>query len=233
MEDGLHIAVIPDGNRRWGNIHHKTVMESHVTGVEKLKDLVSWCEEFGVKTLSIWIFSTENAGRSKEELNALFTLFEKMLDRIETDKEYEKVRNRVKIRFIGKLDIFPEKIRHRVKEIETGTSKNKEFNLVILCGYGGRQELVDAVNHMLVDSRNGNLNEIDEQKFSSYLYTSDIKDPDLVFRSAGEKRLSGLLPWQTVYSEFYFCEKLWPDVEKLDIQAAINDYKKRKRKFGK
>lgn len=233
MNDELHLAVIPDGNRRWGSLNHKTIIESHVKGVEKLKDLVHWCEELGVKTLSIWIFSTENASRSKEEIGALFTLFGVMLDRIGRDKDYDTLRKRAKIRFVGSLDIFPEIIRNKVKKIEDETAKNKEFNLMILCGYGGRQELIDAANHMISDAILGDLKKVDEKTFSSYLYAPDVSDPDLVFRSAGEKRLSGLLPWQTVYSEFYFCEKLWPDVEKSDIQDAIDEYKGRKRKFGK
>lgn len=233
MKEGIHLAIIPDGNRRWAKLNGKSIPEGHRAGIEKLKDVVEWCRDLGINTLSIWIFSTENAGRSKEEVDALFKLFEEMLNRIESSKELEQLRNKARVRFIGRMSIFPKHIVERAKAVEAKTNQDAKYTVAILCGYGGRQEIVDATNRILADAKVGKIDRVDEKLFSSYLYAPDVSDPDLVFRSAGEKRLSGLLPWQTTYSEFYFCEKLWPDVTKEDLNMAINEYRNRKRRFGK
>jgi len=233
MADNFHLAIIPDGNRRWAKQHGKSIPEGHYAGIDKLKDAVEWCKDLGITTLSIWIFSTENSGRSKEEVEALYKLFEGMLDRIESSKELEQLRTKTRVRFIGRMSIFPKQIIERAKVVEAKTNPNAKYTVAILCGYGGRQEIVDATNRIIADAKAGKIKEVDEKTFSSYLYAPDISDPDLVFRSAGEKRLSGLLPWQTTYSEFYFCEKLWPDVTKEDLNKAITEYRSRQRRFGK
>jgi undecaprenyl diphosphate synthase len=233
MENGLHIAIIPDGNRRWARQNNKSVPEGHAAGIEKLKDVVQWCKELGIRTLSVWIFSTENASRSKEEVGALFKLFEEMLNKLESHKDFDKLRKEVELRFVGNLSIFPNRLIERIKKIEHLTEKNKEYKLVILAGYGGRQEIIDAANKIAADAKAGKAKRIDEETFRSYLYAPDIPDPDLIFRSADEQRLSGLLPWQSVYSEFYFCKKLWPDVTKEDFANAITEFRNRQRRFGK
>jgi len=233
MADDFHLAIIPDGNRRWAKLHGKSISEGHRAGIDKLKDVVEWCKDLNITTLSIWIFSTENAGRSKEEVEALYKLFEEMLDRIENSKELEQLRTKARVRFVGRMSIFPKRIIDRAKEVEAKTNQKAKYTVAILCGYGGRQEIVDATNRILTDAKEGRINEVDEKAFSSYLYAPDVSDPDLVFRSAGEKRLSGLLPWQTTYSEFYFCEKLWPDITKEDLNTAVNEYRSRERRFGK
>lgn len=233
MGNGFHLAIIPDGNRRWANLHGKPIIEGHRAGIDKLKDLVGWCKELGITTLTIWVFSTENANRSKDEVEALFKQFEIVLDRIENSDEFEQMRAQIKIRFIGQLSIFPKKTIERVKAVEAKTAQNSEFTLAILCGYGGRQELVDAANRIISDAKMGIIDSIDEETFRSYLYAPELSDPDLIFRSSGEKRLSGFLPWQTVYSEFYFSDKLWPDITKEDVSTAISEFKSRKRRFGK
>ncbi len=155
------------------------------------------------------------------------------MDRIEKSKEFEKIRKEVSIRWVGKLSLFPKDIVERINKIEKLTGKNKKYTVVFLAGYGGRQELIDAANSMAVDVKSGKIKQIDEKTFNSYLYAPDISDPDLIFRSAGEQRLSGLLPWQSVYSEFYFCPKLWPDVTKEDFEKAISEFRQRHRRFGK
>jgi len=233
MSETLHLAIIPDGNRRWAKLHGKSIPEGHKAGIDKLKDVVEWCRDIGVTTLSIWIFSTENASRSKEEVESLYKLFEEMLNRIENSKELEQLRTKARVRFIGRMSIFPKHIIERAKAVEAKTNQDAKFTVAILCGYGGRQEIVDATNRIISDAKGGKIGAVDEKTFSSYLYAPDISDPDLVFRSSGEKRLSGLLPWQTVYSEFYFCEKLWPDITKEDLNTAISEFKSRKRRFGK
>ena len=184
-------------------------------------------------TLSIWIFSTENAGRSRVEVGALFKLFREVLNRLETHKDFDKLRKETGVRFVGNLSLFPKDMIEHIKKIEKLTEKNNRFKLAILAGYGGRQELIDAAQKMADDAKRGKLKSITEKTFRSYLYAPDIPDPDLIFRSAGEQRLSGLLPWQSVYSEFYFCPKLWPAVTKEDFAKAIKEYTQRHRRFGK
>ena len=230
----FHLAIIPDGNRRWAKAHGVSEIEGHRAGVQKLHDVVRWSKELGVTTLSIWIFSTENTGRSKLEVEGLLRLFEMMLEKIENDGgDYKELRESAWIRFIGKPELRSKSAQKRIKSIEDKTAKNKDFTLVILFGYGGRQEIVDATNRAIVDAKEGKIDVVDESSFRNYLYAPDIRDPDLVFRSAGEKRFSGFEPWQTAYSELYFSEKLWPDVTKEDFKTAIEEYKSRERRFGK
>jgi tritrans,polycis-undecaprenyl-diphosphate synthase [geranylgeranyl-diphosphate specific] len=233
MANDFHLAIIPDGNRRWAKLHGKSIPEGHRAGIDKLKDVAEWCKDLNITTLSVWIFSTENANRNKEEVEALHKLFEEMLNRIENSKELEQLRAKARVKFVGRLSVFPKHIIERAKAVEAKTNQDAKFTLVILCGYGGRQEIVDATNRILVDAKAGKIKEVDEKTFSSYLYAPDVSDPDLIFRSAGEKRLSGLLPWQTTYGEFYFCDKLWPDVTKEDLNKAITEYRNRERRFGK
>lgn len=225
--DGLtHIAIVPDGNRRWAKKHGKNVMEGHWAGIQKLKDVASWCRDAGVEYLTLWILSTENASRTKSEVEGLFKLFERMLGEIENGHEDSS------IRFAGDFSIFPQSLVKRAKKVEEKT-KGRKLKLIILMGYGGRREIVDAVNKLIEEAKEGKISKVDEESFRQYLYAPDIPDPDLIFRSGGEKRLSGLLPWQTTYSEFYFSDKLWPEITRDEFDTAIADYRQRHRRFGK
>jgi undecaprenyl diphosphate synthase len=223
---GITVAIVPDGNRRWAKKQGKPAMEGHRVGINKLKDLAEWCKDLDVDNLIVWIFSTENAGRNEEEVKGLFELFDKTLDRLEK----EEIKG-VRIRFVGKRDIFPKRIIDKADRLEEKTRKEKR-SLIILAGYGGRQEIVDAANRLIKDAKNGKVLRVDEKVFSSYMYAPDVPDPDIVIRT-GEKRLSGLLPWQSVYSELYFIDKLWPEFTKEDLVGAISDYRQRERRFGK
>ncbi len=229
----IHIAIIPDGNRRWAKKHNKSTKEGHRAGIEKLKKLVEWCKGLNIDTISIWILSTENLKRSKEEVDALFDLFNIMLDNLLNSKEFEKLRKEVRIRFIGDKAVFPSNLQEKMQKIESRTSKNVKYTLAILCNYGGKKEIVDSVNKIISDAKKGKIERIDEISFRNYLYAPDIRDPDLIFRAGGEKRVSGFLPWQSVYTEFYFSNKLWPEIQKKDIYTAIEEYKHRERRFGK
>jgi undecaprenyl diphosphate synthase len=223
-----HIAIIPDGNRRWAKKHGKSISEGHWAGIQKLQEVAGWCKELGVKYLTLWIFSTENASRPSEEVSTLFKLFDKMLDEVE--KKYDEDEG-VSFRFVGRLDLFPKELVARAKSIEEKT-KGRSLQVIILMGYGGRQEIVDAVNKLIGDVKKGKTDKIDEKTFTSYLYAPDVPDPDLIIRTA-EKRLSGLLPWQGVYSEIYFCKKLWPEFTKKDLAAAVRQYYATERRFGR
>jgi len=226
LKELVHVAIIPDGNRRWAKKHGKSIMEGHWAGIQKLKDVAGWCRDAGVKYLTLWILSTENASRTKSEVEGLFKLFERMLNEIEKGHEDSS------IRFAGDFSIFPASLVERARKVEEKT-KGRKLQLIILMGYGGRREIVDATNRIIKDATDGRISKVDEASFRQYLYIPDIPDPDMIFRSGGEKRLSGLLPWQTVYSEFYFSDKLWPEITKEEFAAAINDYRQRHRRFGK
>ena len=178
--------------------------------------------------VTMWGFSTENFKRDSEEISSLFGLFEKDLSAMLT-KQDELVRKNVKIRFLGKTERFPEKITRMFARVEGLTRGNKKYTLNLLLGYGGRAEIVDAVNDLIKSGAK----EADEKSLSGHMYTAGLPDPDLVIRTSGERRLSGFLPWQTVYSEIYFSEKLWPDFSREDFSDALKFYEKTQRRFGK
>lgn len=232
-----HIAVIPDGNRRWAKKHGVSLEEAYEKGIRKIGEFVKWCKEFEIEIVSAWGFSTDNIKREKEEVEKLFSLFDKYLNEI--IKEYEKKskeeieeakrKYNVRVRFLGRREIFPQKIRDAMEKIEKLTEKNEKYQLNLLLGYGGREELVDAVNAIISKG----IKRVDEKIIEEHLYTAGIPHPDLVIRTSGEIRLSGLMIWQTAYSELYFTKKLWPDFTKSDLKKALENYSKRVRKFGK
>ncbi len=177
--------------------------------------------------LSMWGFSTDNFKRDKEEIGNLFELFKKNLrEGIESEDENKK---KVRIRFLGRIHLFPKEIQMMIKKVEESTAKNSDYNLNLLLSYGGREEIVDAVNSLIKEG----VKEVDEKTISDHLYTKGLPDPDLVIRTSGEQRLSGLMPWQSAYSEFYFSEKLWPDFSKEDFVKALDEFARRKRRYGK
>lgn len=202
--------------------------EGYATGIRHIGDVLKWCKEYQVPILSMWGFSTDNAKRDKEEVGTLFGLFRKNLqEAIESD---DSNKNDLRVRFLGRFSIFPREIQEMIRKAEELTNKGKrKYQLNLLLGYGGREEIVDTVNQLL---KNG-VKEVNEEKISESLYTKGIPDPDLIIRTSGEQRLSGLLPWQSCYSELYFSKKLWPDFSKDDFVEALREYNQRKRRFGK
>lgn len=222
-----HVAIVPDGNRRWATIKGISKEEAYATGIRKIGEVLKWCKELDIQILTMWGFSLENFKREEEEIIKLFGLFKKNLMKGISSEEKEKFD--VNVRFLGRINLFPKEIQEMMKKAEEINSNKKKHHLNLLMSYGGRAEIVDAVNEIIKKGEQ----EVNEEKFSKYLYTSGIPDPELIIRTSGEKRLSGLLPWQSVYSELYFCEKLWPDFTKQDFKDAIDDYYNRKRRFGK
>lgn len=223
-----HVAIVPDGNRRWAKRNGLPVIEGHRKGIAKIRNVLRWCREYGVDTLSMWGFSCDNLLRPKREVNGLFKLFDETLMSALRDAKKEDVR----VRFFGRLSIFPARIRNRMMRLENESSTGR-YALNLFLGYGGRQEIVDAVNALLKDCSRGKLRKVNEKIFSKYLYTTGISDPDLVIRTSGERRTSGFMPWQTVYSEYYFSKKLWPDFTKRDFVRALSSYSDRIRRFGR
>jgi len=227
-----HIAFIPDGNRRWAAKNNKSLREAYEIGIRKSGDIVKWVSNIkGVDIVSFWSFSTENFKRGEEEKSVLFSLFGDFLAKglEEYVKNDDRRKNQVRINFFGRLERFPESVRERIGNMMEMTKGNGPYMVNFFMGYGGRQEIVDAVNRALKEGKG----EMDEQGFSGYLYTAGLPDPDIIVRTSGEKRLSGLMPWQSVYSELCFLDKLWPELEEKDIVEIVNDYSRRKRRFGK
>ena len=232
MDVPEHVAIIPDGNRRWGQYHGVSREGAYAIGIRKIGHAAKWCKDAGVKMLTMWGFSTENFERDEKEIEMLFSLFEQnlreALSRRDGSDDYVKKYD-ARVRFLGRINLFPKKIQDMFHKIEDHTKGHETYSLNLLLAYGGRAEIVDAVNELIKEGKG----EVNEEDLSSRMYTAGLPDPDLVIRTSGEQRLSGLMPWQTVYSEVYFSKKLWPDFSKLDFEDALSFYSHRKRRFGK
>lgn len=226
-----HIAIIMDGNGRWAKKHHTKRVNGHKEGVRVVREIVETAREIGLDYLTVFAFSTENWGRSKYEVNYLLKL---ILDSLINEID-DLVKNGVNIRFIGTHDHLPPGYDVKVAENCCRSWQNHDLYLNVAMNYGGRRELVDAVQAIAQRSKNGELNaeDIDEQVISDHLYTAGMPDPDLMIRTSGEIRLSNYLIWQSTYAEFWFTDTLWPDFTRSEFIQAILDYQNRKRRFGK
>lgn len=223
-----HIAIIPDGNRRWSVRKGISRQEGYATGIRKIGDVLKWCKASDVRMLTMWGFSTDNFKRDRKEVGGLFELFKENLKKaIDSD---DRNKEELRVRFFGRIGLFPREIQEMIKKAEETTAQgDRKYQLNLLLSYGGREELVDAINSIIGEG----LRQVDEDAISAHLYTKGLPDPDLIIRTSGEQRLSGLMPWQSCYSEFYFCKKLWPDFSRRDFKAALGEYAKRKRRYGK
>ncbi|HDI06428.1 MAG TPA: di-trans,poly-cis-decaprenylcistransferase [Candidatus Aenigmarchaeota archaeon] len=220
-----HIAIIPDGNRRYAKKMGLSIDVVYNRAMDKIYEIVEWCKELKIKTLTVWGFSTENWRRPKLEKKILFMLFEKKGKEILLDKRIDK--EGIKIKIIGNTKQFSKKLQKLFRDIEEKTKKNVKLNLNILLNYGGRKEIIQAVNQILSEGKKN----INENRFKKYLWLSD--EPDIIIRTSGEQRLSGLLPFQSVYSELYFEPKYFPEIQKKDFLKMIKTIEKRERRFGK
>lgn len=225
-----HIAIIMDGNRRWAKSKMLPVKLGHKQGAETLKKIVRHANKIGLEYITVYAFSTENWKRSKEEVEALMSLLENYLDDFAKEADTENI----VIRVLGDLTELSESLQESIKRTIERTRSNTGTIFNIALNYGGRNEIVNAVREISKEVQIGNLRieDINENIVSEHLYTKKDPDPDLLIRTSGELRLSGFLPWQTVYSEFIFLEKLWPDFSTEDLDNAIEVFKKRNRKFG-
>ncbi len=221
-----HIAIIPDGNRRWAKEHLLPSLMGHKKGVEALKNIVKACAEFDIKYLTMYAFSTENWNRKQEEVDFLMDLFCKTLEN-ETKEMHEK---NVVIKFIGDLINLPEKLQTILKYASDLTKNNTGVNLQIAFNYGSRNEIVHAIKSII--EKGIKPDDITEELISSELYTTNIPDPDLLIRTGGEMRVSNYLLWQIAYSEFYVTQKFWPEFDKEALSEAILEFKNRQRRFG-
>ncbi|MBN2096962.1 MAG: isoprenyl transferase [Candidatus Omnitrophica bacterium] len=220
-----------DGNGRWAEQKGLAKIEGHRVGGVAVEEAIKGCLELGVKVLSLYTFSTENWQRPKKEVMTLMKLLKQYL------KSRLKDLNKNKIRLVvsGERAKLPQALIQQIDKTTKATEKNSRMILNLALNYGGREEIVNAARAIAQDLNKGRLqiNQIDQEIFSSYLYTRDLPDPDLLIRTSGEYRISNFFLWQISYSEFYFTDKLWPDFKKEDLLAAVLDYQRRERRFGR
>jgi|FLYN01.1.fsa_nt_gi undecaprenyl diphosphate synthase len=221
-----HVAIIMDGNGRWAKARGLPRTEGHRAGTENLRRILKACVEFGVEILTIYAFSTENWNRPRAEVRMLMRILESVIDR-ELKELHE---SGVQIRHIGEVDRIEPRLRQKIRQACEYTKNNTKLILNVAFNYGGRDEIVQAVQRIVADGIPPE--DIDEDLISSYMYTHDLPDPDLIIRTSGEMRTSNFLTWQGTYSEYYFTPKYWPDFDKEELRKALVEYSHRTRRFG-
>jgi len=229
-----HVAIMCDGNRRWARENGFTdVTHGHRVGAKKIVEVVGWCEEQGIDTVTVYLLSTENLGRGADELELLMEIIGDVSDEIASAK------GDFRLRVIGRSELLPQELCDRLSEAEERTRDNKGVRVNIAVGYGGRQEVVDAVRELIGSLAAEGVpaaeipDRITVDSLTEHLYTSGQPDPDLVIRTSGEQRLSGFLLWQSAYSEIWFTETYWPAFRRMDFLRALRDFSTRQRRFGK
>jgi undecaprenyl diphosphate synthase len=220
-----HLAIIMDGNGRWANQINKPRVFGHEKGAQTAKKIINECIKRGIPYLTLYTFSKENWSRPEKEIDALMALLSTMLK-----SEIENMlRNNIRFNIVGKLEDLPEKTREWVLSTIEKTKNNTGLVLTLALSYGGRQEIVDALNMMIKSE----VKIINEEILKNHLYCPEMPDPDMIIRTGGEYRLSNFLLWQSAYSEIYVCDKNWPDFDESELDKALKDYEKRNRTFGK
>ena len=220
-----HIAIILDGNRRYAKKFGIPNFRGHQKGFDKIKDVLKWCIELGIKEVTLYCFSTENFKRNKKEVNYLFGLFRKKIKDFKKDKVIHG--NKVRVSFIGRTSMFPEDMQKDMKDVMEATKDYENYKLNLALAYGGRSEIVDAFKRII---KNG-IKDINEAVIKEHLYLPD--DVDILIRPGGEKRISNFLLWQSCYAELFFIDKLWPEFTKQDLIDIINEFRERERRYGK
>ena len=219
-----HIAIIMDGNGRWAKKKRLPRIMGHRAGAKTVKEIVTVCAEWNIKFLTLYAFSAENWTRPKVEINALMRLLKRYLI-----KEYKNLqKNNIKLTAIGRIEELPDFAKAELKKVIKLTSSNTGLNLNLALNYGGRAEIVDAINLIIREK----LSNINEEIFSKYLYTNGLPEPDLLIRTSGEMRISNFMLWQSAYTEIWITKTFWPDFRKKDLLKAILDFQKRDRRFG-
>ena len=226
-----HIGVMVDGNRRWAKLAGAPTADGHQAGADKILEFLGWCQELGVRRVTLYMLSTDNLNRDPDELDPLLDIIGNTLDRLGEKGD-------LRVNAVGALDILPADLSSKLNALGASTADAEGLHVNVAIGYGGRREIVDAVKELLNDAaaHGKSIAEITDElcdtQISEYLYTRGQPDPELVIRTSGEQRLSGFLMWQSAYSEFYFCEALWPDFRRVDFLRALRDYASRQRRFG-
>ena len=221
-----HIAIIMDGNRRWASANNLPSYEGHRKGAENLWNLINNIQEFKLKFLTVFVFSTENWKRSSREISFLMRLLNQFLDHA-----ILKINeNNFRVRFIGDLTPFEKNIKDKIEIIHKNSKSNTGVFISLALNYGGRLDIISAINQILIDNKN--FKQISEKDFKKYTLNKDLPDPDLLIRTGGEMRLSNFLLWDLAYTELMFIPEMWPDFDKLILESCILDYSKRIRKYG-
>jgi len=232
-----HLGVILDGNRRYAKSLGLPVAEGHRLGAKLIKQLLSWCIDFKIPVVTLWVFSTQNFSRETSEVTAIMNLFIEQANAMRTDEDFKK--NDIRVRVIGRKDLLPEDVRRALDNLETETADRKGMLVQLALGYGGREEIVDAAKAYLSTaekmgkSLHDAIDGLTEESLSTHLYSGDVPDPDFIIRTSGEVRLSGFLLWQAAYSEYYFLDVNWPAFRRIDFLRALRSFQARQRRFGK
>lgn len=225
-----HLAVIMDGNRRWALKNNLSVLEGYRRGGAAVGEFLSWCDDAHIRHITLWPLSLENLHRDAQELNDLLGVIAGVIDGLAE-------RGRWHMSFSGELSLLPESITKAIHRAEAATREVRGMSVDIAIAYSGREEILSAFRKILVESAaSGRLSTLadtlSKDDLETHLYSAGKPDPDLIIRTSGEQRLSGFMPWQSAYSEYYFSPVCWPDFQKCDLDAAINSYLSRQRRFG-
>ncbi|MCL3817912.1 isoprenyl transferase [Aeromicrobium wangtongii] len=226
-----HVGAIVDGNRRWAKRGGAKSEAGYQAGADKILEFAQWCDDLGVEIVTLWLLSTDNLQRPAAEVNSILAAVESLMERIAADGRWS-------LALIGNRDMLPAESAARMKRLADATAGVQGMRVNICVGYGGRQELTDAMRSLLLDqaSKGRSLEEVastlEVDHIAEHLYTRGQPDPDLVIRTSGEQRLSGFLLWQSVHSEFYFSDVLWPAFRHVDLLRAMRSYAARERRFG-
>jgi undecaprenyl diphosphate synthase len=222
-----HIAIIMDGNGRWAKKRNLPRVEGHKAGSKSVREVVETCARLGIKYLTLYAFSKENWKRPRSEISTLWRLLEDYLK-----KDYKVLeKNQLRLKVIGQKEALPAAVRKELSRVENLTKDFDRMTIVLALNYGGRAEIVEAVKKIVHDNST-EINTLDEDKFSHYLSTAEIPDPDLLIRTSGEMRVSNFLLWQIAYSEIWITPEFWPDFRKKHLLMALMDYQRRERRFG-
>jgi short-chain Z-isoprenyl diphosphate synthase len=233
-----HVGVILDGNRRFARergLAH--VAEGHLAGAQRIEPFLGWCAELAIPCVTLWLLSTENLDREDDEVAPLLRIIEDTVHGLACGEGSAERRWRITV--VGALDLLPEETRRRLKEAEEATAGNDGMRVQIAVGYGGRQEITDALRSLLLDAADHGRSleqvaaELRPEHIGDHLYTTGMPDPDLIIRTSGEVRLSGFLLWQSAHSEFHFCDAFWPEFRRVDFLRALREYAQRTRRYGR
>ena len=232
-----HVGVILDGNRRFARaMGFDDVAEGHRAGAKKIDELLEWCADLGIPVITLWLLSNDNLRRNPSEISSLIAIIEaKVVELTYAPLTYQR---RYRIRVLGRLEQLPASTRTAIREAEERTRDHDGPTMNLAIGYGGREEILDAVARLIRhrlsfdDSIDSVISALTPEEVSHHLYTADLPDPDLIIRTSGEVRLSGFLLWQSAYSEFYFCDVHWPAFRRVDFLRALRNYQHRHRRFG-
>lgn len=225
-----HVGIIMDGNGRWANTRGWRRLQGHIQGADKVVSIIEAADELGIKTLSLFCFSTENWKRPPEEVDFLMSLMQKFVDK----QMHRLIESNIRVRVLGDMKSTPQSLKEKLENSIELSKTNNGLNLNFMLSYGGQSDILRATQEISKKVAAGEIlpEQINEDVFSRHLYTHEVGDPDLIIRTSGEFRISNFMLWQAAYSEFYVTEKFWPDFDKADLKAACENFAQRNRRFG-